>query len=133
MTGTLNYLKHYLLTERQFMQPHTLARFTLHLPAHQNCLVDLMLARIQPSKLHSYPQFVRDSHKQLTSSYAIAKQQLQAQHLRQKSLHDSNGSSEPFQVGDRIWLYTPVVNQGHTKSLHHSGRVRTLSLISLVR
>ena len=61
--------------------------------------VDLMLARTQPSKLRSYPQFVQDSHKQLTSSYTIAKQQLQAQHLRQKHMHDSSGSSEPFQIG----------------------------------
>ena len=77
--------------------------------------VDLMLARTQPSKLRSYPQFVQDSHKQLTSSYTIAKQQLQAQHLRQKHMHDSSGSSEPFQIGDRVWLYTPVVNQGRTR------------------
>ena len=53
-----------------------------------------------------YPHFVRDSQKQ---------QQLQAQYLQQKRIHDSNGSSESFQVGDRIWLYTPVVNQGHTR------------------
>ena len=81
--------------------------------------VDLMLARMQPSKLHSYPQFVRDSHKQLTSSYSIAKQQLQTQQLRQKRIHDSNGFSKSFLGGDRIWLYTPVVKQGHTRKLHH--------------
>ena len=75
---------------------------------------DLMLACTQPSKPHSYPKFVQDSQKQLTSSYTIAKQQLQAQHL-QKCIQDSNGPSESFQVGGRIWLYTPVVTQGHTR------------------
>ena len=77
--------------------------------------VDLMLARTQPTKLRSYPQFIQDLHKQLTSSYAIAKQQCQAQHMQQKCMYDSNGSSEPFQVGDRVWLYTPVVKHGHTR------------------
>ena len=42
---------------------------------------DLMLVHTQPSELCSYPKFVQDSHKQLTSSYATAKQQLQAQRL----------------------------------------------------
>ena len=30
-------------------------------------------------------------------------------------MHDSNGSSGQFQVSDRVWLYTPGVNQGHTR------------------
>ena len=77
--------------------------------------VDLMLACTQPNKLRSYPKFVQDSHKQLTSSYTIAKQQLQAQHLWYKCIHDSNGPSESFQVGDRTWLYTLVINQGYTR------------------
>ena len=79
--------------------------------------VDLMLACTQPTELRPYPQFIQDSHKQLTSSYAIAKQLLQAQHMWQKRMHDSNGSSEQFQVGDRsrVLLYTPGVSQGHTR------------------
>ena len=40
---------------------------------------------------------------------------LQAQHLRQKRFHDSHGFGEPFQVGDRVWLYTPVVPKSNTK------------------
>ena len=51
----------------------------------------------------------------MTSSYAIAKHQLQAQHLRQKHMHDSHGLAECFQVGDWVWLYIPVVSTGHTK------------------
>ena len=93
--------------------------------------VDLMMAHIQPSKLHSYPQFVWDSHKQLTSSYATAKQQPQAQHLQQKCLRDSNRSSESFQVGNRIWIYIPVVNQGCTRKFSSFWNVHTLLLISL--
>ena len=77
--------------------------------------IDLMLGRIQPSKRCSYPQFVDDAHKQLKTSYDIANHHLHAQHLRQKRIHDRNGLGEPFQVGDRVWLYTPVVSKGNTK------------------
>ena len=72
-------------------------------------------SRIESSKHCSYPQFVQDAHKQLKTSYAITNQHLQAQHLRQKRFHDSHGFGEPFQVGDREWLYTPVVPKGNTK------------------
>ena len=34
------------------------------------------------------------------------------QYLQQKHIHDNNGPSESFQVGNRIW---PVINQGHTR------------------
>lgn len=77
--------------------------------------IDLILGWIDPSKHRSYPQFVQDAHKQLKTSYAITNQYLQAQHLRQKQFHDSHGFGEPFQVGDRVWLYTPVVSKGNTK------------------
>ena len=82
--------------------------------------VDLMLARTQPTKLRSYPQFVQDSHKQLTSSYAIAKQQCQAQHMRQKRIHD---------IKD---LQSQVIEFGFIPQW--SGKAMlTPSLISLVR
>ena len=77
--------------------------------------IDLMLGRIQPSKRHSYPQFVKDAHKQLKTTYDIANHHLHKQHLCQKRIHDHNGLGEPFQVGDRVWLYTPVVSRGNTK------------------
>lgn len=89
--------------------------FHLMFARSPNLPVDLMLGRIQPNKLRSYPQFVQASHKQLITSYTITKQHLQAQHLRHKRTHDSHGLAECFQVGDRVWLYTPTVSTGCTK------------------
>ena len=77
--------------------------------------IDLILSRIEPSKQHSYPQFVKEAHKQLKVSYDITNHHLHTQHLRQKRIHDSHGLAEPFQVGDRVWLYTPVVLKGNTR------------------
>ena len=45
----------------------------------------------------------------------IAQQHLQAQHLRNKKLHDKDNIVVQFCVGDRVWLYTPVVLKGNTK------------------
>lgn len=89
--------------------------FHLMFARSPNLPVDLMLGRIQPGKLRSYPQFVQDSHKQLMTSYTITNQHLRAQHQRHKRIHDSHGLAECFEVGDRVWLYTPVVPQGYTK------------------
>ena len=94
--------------------------------------IDLMLGRIQPSKRCSYPQFVDDAHKQLKTSYDIANHRLPAQHLCQKRIHDCNGLGKPFQVGDRVWLYVPVVSKGNTKISRHSGRAPIQLLTSLV-
>ena len=42
-------------------------------------------------------------------------QHLRAQHLHNKKLHDKDSTAVPFCVGDRVWLYTPVVPKGKTK------------------
>ena len=76
-----------------------------------------MLGRIEPSKQHSWHQFVKEAHKQLKASYNITNCHLHAQHLHQKRIHDYHGLAEPFQVGERVWLYTPVVLKCNTKKL----------------
>ena len=40
-------------------------------------------------------------------------------------MHESVGTASEFQIGDVIWLYTPVVKQGNTKSFHLSLGART--------
>ena len=55
------------------------------------------------------------AHRQMTASCSIAQQQLRVQHLRNKRLHDKHPTAEQFYVGDREWLYSPVVPQGYTK------------------
>ena len=77
--------------------------------------VDVMLGRVLPAKLCSYPQFVQEAHKQVAASCNIAQQHLQTHHLRNKKLHDKDKTAVQFCVGDRVWLYTPVVSKGNTK------------------
>ena len=50
-------------------------------------------------------------------SQSIVREQLQLQQARRKSLHDRHGVAEEFQVGDRVWLYSPAIPQGRTKKL----------------
>ena len=73
-----------------------------------------MLGRILPAKSRSYPQFVQEAHKQMKSSCNIAQEHLRAQHLRNKQIYKNNTAVQ-FCVGDRVWLYTPVVSKGKTK------------------
>ena len=87
-----------------------LAHFALHLPAHQNYQ---LICCIQPSKLHSYPQFVQDSHEQLTSSYATATPSTTP--MAEMLTWCGYGYSESFQVGDKIWLHTLIVIQSCTR------------------
>ena len=77
--------------------------------------VDLMLGRVLPTKLHSYPQFVQTAHRQLSASCNLARQHLRVQHLHNKKLHDKHHTAEQLCIGDRVWLYTPVVPKGNTK------------------
>ena len=77
--------------------------------------VDLMLGRVLPTKLRSYPQFVQEAHRQMAASCNIAQQHLQTQHQRNKRLHDKHDMEIPFCIGDRVWLHTPVVSKGNTK------------------
>ena len=40
---------------------------------------------------------------------------MQAQHLRNKQFYDKNNTAVQFCIGNRVWLYTPVVSKGKTK------------------
>lgn len=77
--------------------------------------IDLILGRLQSSKVSSYPQFVQEAHRLLKASCTRAREYLRAQHLRQQQAHDNHSVAETFHVGDRVWLYTPVVSPGRTR------------------
>ena len=42
---------------------------------------------------------------------------IQKQHQRHKQLYDKHAPVKEFDVGDRVWLYTPAVKPGQTKKL----------------
>ena len=77
--------------------------------------IDVMLGRVSSPLVQSYPQFVQQTHRFLKEAYNVAQQKLSRQYLRRKGTHDSAGTASEFQIGDVVWLYTPVVKQGNTK------------------
>ena len=87
--------------------------------------MDVMLGHVSNPVVQSFPQFVQQTHRYLKEVYNVAQQQLSQQYLRRKGTHDSVGTALEIQIGDVVWLCTPVVKQGNTKSFHLSGGVRT--------
>ena len=77
--------------------------------------IDVMLGRVSSTTVQSFPQFVQQTHRYLKEAYNAAQQQLSQQYLHHKNTHDRAGAAAEFQIGDVVWLYTPVVKQGNTK------------------
>ena len=63
--------------------------------------VDVILGRLQHSKVSYYPQFVQEAHHKMKTSYITAREYWRAQHARQQRTHDNCGISEEFQIGDK--------------------------------
>ena len=84
--------------------------------------VDIMLRR-QPSKLVKegevvkLPQFVEETHQYFNDAHDTVRSNLNQAHQRQKLAFDKKEHGETFQVGDRVWLYTPAVKEGRSKKL----------------
>ena len=84
--------------------------------------VDVMLGR-QPSKLVEegevvkLPQFVEETRQYFKDAYDTVHSNLKQAHQRQKLAFDKKEHGETFQVGDRVWLYTPAVKEGRSKKL----------------
>ena len=98
---------------------HESTQFTpYHLPFGRSPMlpVDVMLGR-QPSKLVEegdvvkLPQFVEETHQYFNDAYDTVRSNLKQAHQRQKLVFDKKEHGENFQVGDRVWLYTPAVKR----------------------
>ena len=87
--------------------------------------IDMMLGRVGNTTVQSFPQFVQETHRYLKQAYSAAQQRLSQQHLHHKNFHDKVGTAVELQIGDVVWLYTPVVKRGNTKKILLSGEVHT--------
>ena len=67
----------------------------------------------QPKR--TIPSFVAKIHQSLHTAYATVRQRITAAHKRNKNRYDKQKPFSPFQVGDQVWLFTPVVKPGTTK------------------
>lgn len=77
--------------------------------------IDVMLGRISKVKAQSYPHFVTQTHQYVAQAYKLVRQHLSQHHLHNKEAHDRKGTAPELQIGDVVWLYTPVVPRGNTK------------------
>ena len=76
--------------------------------------IDLMLGCVNKPKLQSYSKLVTQTHQYLTQANSLARKCLTQHHVHQKQVHDSKGTAAELQVGNVVWLYTPVVCKGNT-------------------
>ena len=53
-----------------------------------------------------------DLRDRLVEAYDRVKERLDASHRRQKEFYDRCAAAATFCVGDRVWLFTPVVKKG---------------------
>ena len=55
----------------------------------------------------------------LQEAYDRTREHMGAKQEVQKQLYDRKVHSEPFKVGDIVWLHSPVIKRGQSKKLHH--------------
>jgi len=61
------------------------------------------------------PSFVNEVHQSLHKAYSSARSHISSAHRQNKDYYDQQKPFVPFQVGDQVWLFTPVVRCGKTK------------------
>ena len=62
------------------------------------------------------PSFLADIHHSLNNAYATVRKNISSAHRRNKNHYDQQKPFSPFQVGDQVWLFSPVVKAGTTKA-----------------
>ena len=55
----------------------------------------------------------------LTTAYNHVRDRMNVTFERQKQHYDKKVHGQPYNVGDLVWLYSPVVPPGQSKKLHH--------------
>ena len=65
------------------------------------------------------PAYVHQLWEGLQSAYALVREQCEMEHQRQKAIYDKKAHGRPYEKGDLVWLFSPVVPRGHSRKLHH--------------
>ena len=64
-------------------------------------------------------EYVRRVQKLLDYAYDVVRTTLGTAQRRQKTMYDKRLHGDPFNVGDKVWLYSTVVPKDSHKKLHH--------------
>ena len=67
-----------------------------------------------PEVAQTLPEYVVDLRDRLVEAYDRVRERLDASHRRQKEFYDRSAAAATFCVGDRVWLFTPVVKKERT-------------------
>ena len=79
--------------------------------------IDLMLGR-SPSRTNiptTHSEFIRSLQHRVQKAFTEVRGRLKVTRRRQKQSHDKHSRLVNYEVGDCVWLYTPVVQSGSTK------------------
>ena len=68
----------------------------------------------------------------LSEAYDNVRARMKTQQEKQKEIYDEKVHGPPFNKGDLVWLYTPVLHQGFSRKLNHpwSGPFRVIERIA---
>ena len=61
------------------------------------------------------PSFLNEVHQSLHKAYSSARTRISLAHKQNKERYDKQKPFVPFQVGDQVWLFIPVVQRGKTR------------------
>ena len=63
--------------------------------------------------------YVKQLQSSLAHAYQLVRNKLGEVQERQKTLYDREVHGKPFEAGDTVWLYSPVIPQEGHRKLHH--------------
>ena len=98
--STTGYSPFYLMFGREVRLPVDLM---YHVP-QQECTVG---------------EFAATMRTQLRKAYEQVRITTNQQHLRQKSFYDRKVHGQPYQIGDRVWVFSDVVPRGRSRKFVH--------------
>ena len=61
------------------------------------------------------PEFIETTQTKMKDLFSATRQRLSLARARQRKVHDYHSHPTAFEIGDKVWLYTPAVPKGSTK------------------
>ena len=71
------------------------------------------------SEDRSYGEHAQNLKESLQDTYDTVRNTAGMQQQRQKDLYDKLAHGKPYNIGDYVWLHSPVMPRGGSRKLHH--------------
>ncbi|THD24869.1 hypothetical protein D915_004149 [Fasciola hepatica] len=126
---TLNFRDNWLQTEGDDTRIKTqTASVTFMADLEEESASGQRISQLLPSEVEGpeppdrTSDYVIQSRERLIRSHQLARQQLQAEHRRQKEYYDKSTYCSPLEPGDRVWLRSDQADPGLPAKLHRAWR-----------